>query len=423
MNVMRNLLLWILLAVVGAVGWYLLAQDPGYVLVRFRGTDYTSTVLWAATGALLLAFGLWLLWTLVTLPFRAWRRRGERRARARLGGGLDALHQGHYARAEKLLAEDDDPGDLAVARIAAARAALARGNREDAARHLDAIDDGHAGSRAIARAELALSDGRPTDALVALDMPSAQPLPPRGLALRAQALAISGKYADAYGLLGALKQQQALPADDWTRHEAEWAAGALREADDSNLLASRWESLPKALRTEPPVVRAYARRAADLGWDDAASKSIEQALDTRWDEGLASDYARLPVGRFEHRQAAAERWLQAHPRSPALLLGLARLARAQGRWDQAEAYLHRAVEEGAGTEAWEELGHGFVERGDEARARFSYANALRAARGEPVNGFAAPPAVDAATAGAVDTRLAGPDADLAGRRQDPPRIG
>lgn len=403
MNVLRNLLLWILLALIGAAAWYLLAQDPGYVLVRFRGTDYTTTVLWAAVGLLALAFGVWLLWTLVTLPFRAWRQRGERRSRARLGGGLDSLHQGHYARAEKLLAEDDNPADVAVARIAAARAALARGSQEDAQRHLDAIDDSHAASRAIARAELALADGRPTDALVALDLPSAQPLPPRGLVLRAQALAISGKYADAYGLLGALKQQHAVPAHDWTRYEAEWAAGALREAGDSNLLAERWEALPKTLRTEPPVVRAYARRAADLGWDDAAGKSIEHALGSRWDEGLASEYGRLPIGRFDHRQAAAERWLQAHPRSPALLLALARLTRAQGRWDQSEAYLHRAVEQGAGTEAWEELGHGFVEHGDEPRARFSYANALRAGRGEPVNGFAAAAGEDHATAPRDDT--------------------
>ncbi|HST45219.1 MAG TPA: heme biosynthesis HemY N-terminal domain-containing protein [Luteimonas sp.] len=423
MNVLRNLLLWILLALVGAAGWYLLAQDPGYVLVRFRGTDYTTTVLWAGAGLLVLAFGLWLLWTLLTLPFRAWRQRGERRSRARLGGGLDSLHQGHYARAEKLLAEDDNPADAAVARIGAARAALARGSREDAERHLDGIDDSHAASRALARAELALADGRPTDALVALDMPGAQPLPPRGLVLRAQALAISGKYADAYGLLGALKQQHAVAAHDWTRYETEWAAGALREAGDSNLLAERWEALPKALRTEPAVARAYARRAADLGWDDAASKTIEQALDARWDEGLAGDYARLPVGRYEHRQATAERWLQAYPRSPALLLGLARLARAQGRWEQAEAYLHRAVEQGAGTEAWEELGHGFVEQGDEARARFSYANALRASRGEPVNGFLAPgPGADP-SAVHVDTRLAGVDANGPGPRRDPPHPG
>src|SRR5690606_1785074 len=156
-----------------------------------------------------------------------------------------------------------------------------------------------------------------------------------------------------------------------------------REAADANVLAERWESMPKSLRTEPGVVGAYAERAAALRWEEAATRSLEQALDARWDEGLAERYGSLPVARIAERRAAAERWLPTHPASPALLLTLARLARAEGQWPQAENYLHRAIAQGAGSEAWEELGHGFAEHGDEALARQAYANALRAGRGEP----------------------------------------
>jgi HemY protein len=67
-----------------------------------------------------------------------------------------------------------------------------------------------------------------------------------------------------------------------------------------------------------------------------------------------------------------------------LLLTLARLAREQNQWPLAEGYLHRALAQGAGADAWEELGHGFTAIGDETRARLSYANALRAARNEAV---------------------------------------
>jgi HemY protein len=388
MNLFRNLLIWILLAIVGALAWHLLAQDPGYVLVRYRGTDYSTTVLWAAVGIVAGLLAIWLLWTALTLPFRAWRGRRDRQSRARLGSGLEALHHGHYARAEKLLlqaADDDD--DSAVARIGASQAALARGNAEDARQHLAVLGGGAAPSRAIASAELALVDGRPTDALVALDAPAAQPLPPRGLALRAEALAMSGQSAQAYGLLGALKQQDALPETRWTESEARWATGALREAGDANVLAERWESLPKHLKTEPGIVSAYADRAAALRWEEAAAKSIEDALDTRWDEGLAAQYGSLPIGRVEQRRAAAERWLQSHPASPALLLTLARLARQQGHWSQAEGYLHRALAQGAGAEAWEEFGNGFAAAGDDAHARLCYANALRAARGDAIEPF------------------------------------
>ena len=386
MNLFRNLLFWILLALLGAIAAQLLLADPGYVLVRFRGYDYETTVATAVLATIVVLVALWLLWKLLTLPFRSWRRHRDRRSRARLGEGLDALHRGHYDRAEKLLVQAADAGDDAEAgaRVAAAHAAAARGDHAAAQAQLAALGERHAVARAIASAELALDDHRPTDALVALDAPVAQPLPPRGLALRAQAMAASGQAAQAYGLLGTLRQQQALPPARLDELQEQWAEASLREAGDANILADRWEGLPKPLRNEPGVVGAYAERAAALRWDEAATRAIEQALDARWDEGLAARYGTLPVARLAERRAAAERWLPTHPASPALLLTLARLARAQGQWPQAEAYLHRAIAQGAGSEAWEELGHGFAAHGEEALARQSYANALLAARGERV---------------------------------------
>ncbi|MBA3485634.1 MAG: heme biosynthesis protein HemY [Lysobacter sp.] len=385
MNLFRNLLILIVLALVGALVAQLLLQDPGYVLVRYRGTDYSTnlaTALLIAVGALVL---LWVIWKLLSLPFTAMRHRRERVSRARLTDGLDALNRGHWTHAEKLLqqaANDDDAGT--VARLGAARAAAARGDGAAAHQQLDLLAADHATTRALALAELALEENRPTDALVALNAPNAQPLPPRGLALRAEALAASGRAADAYGMLGPLRQHNALPPPRLDALEATWSEAALRQAEDANVLADRWEGLPKTLKSDPATVAAYAERAAALRWEGAAAKSIEEALDARWDESLAALYGRLPIGLIDSRKSHAERWLQAHPASPGLLLTLARLSRAQGQWPQAETYLHRALAQGAHPEAWEELGHGFAQVSDESRASQSYANALRASRGEGV---------------------------------------
>ncbi len=384
MNLFRNILFWLALAVIGALIAQLLLHDPGYVLIRYRGNDYTTTVTSGVLILLAALFALWILWTLLLLPFRAWRGMRHRQARARLADGLNALHQGHWSRAEKLLGQAaEDSQAEAAARVAAARAADARGDADAAQRQIDALGDKHAAARAIASAERALSQQRPLDALTALDAPAAQPLPPRGLTLRAEALAASGQAGQAYGLLGPMRQQNALPAVRLDEMQTRWAEASLRQAADANVLAERWETLPKAAKSEPDVVAAYAERAAALRWDEAAAKSLEQALDARWSESLAALYGRLPIGRLEARRANAERWLQTHPSSPALLVALARLARAQNQWPQAEEYLHRALAQGAGGEAWEELGHGFAAAGDETRARLSYANALRAARNEP----------------------------------------
>lgn len=385
MNLFRNLLFWIVLALVGALAAQLLVQDPGKVVVTYGGMNYFTNV----PKALLMLIGgllaLWVVWKVLSLPFTAVRRHRKKQARARLIDGLDALHQGHWTRAEKSLAQAARNRDVAaIAGVAAARAAAARGDAAAKVQYLDALAADHPVARALAAADLALAEDRPGDALAALDMPTAQPLPPRGLALRAQALAALGRAGEAYGLLGALRQHNVWPAERLSQYEAAWAEAALREAADANVLADHWETLPKPLKTDPAAVAAYAERAAALRWEEAAAKSLEQALDTRWDESLAALYGRLPIGRLDARRANAERWLQAHPGSPGLLVSLARIARAQGQWPQAEAYLHRALAQGANSEAWEELGHGFAQVGDENRARLSYVNALRAGRGEAI---------------------------------------
>jgi HemY protein len=285
-----------------------------------------------------------------------------------------------------LLKQAADSGEAeAVARVHAAKAAAARGDAAAASAHADALGERHAGMRAALLAQQALARGDAEAALAALDAPAAQPLPARGLRLRAEALAAAGRSFEAYGLLGALRQRQALPAAQLDALQAQWAAQSLQQAGDANALADRWDALPAALRTAPEAVAAYAQRAAALRWDEAATRSLEQALDAQWDEGLVALYGRLPVSRLEHRRAQLERWLPAHPSSPALLLAAARVAEAQGHSPQAESWLHRAIAQGAGAPAWEALGDAAAKAGDESRARLAYANALRSQRGEPLH--------------------------------------
>jgi HemY protein len=383
MKLFRSVLFWLVLVVFGALLAQLLLQDPGYVLVRFRGSDYQTTV--AAGLGLLLAFmfGVALLWALLRLPFVAWKRHQDKRGRAQLIDGLHAHQRGEYQRAEQLLtqaAAHEHGGTLA--RMHAVRAAAARGDTASTSAHLDALGVRDATSQALLRAEHALAGGRPDEALSALDGPRAQPLPPRGLQLRADALAASGRGFEAYGLLGALRQQQALPPPRLDELQLQWAEQSLQQAGNASELADRWDALPQAVQTTASVVAAYARRAATMGWNEAATRSLEQALDRQWDEDLVQLYGQLEVARLDERQAQAERWLQGHPSSPALLLAIARLAKAHGQLPQAERALHRAIAQGAGSPAWEALGEIAVQSGDEPRARLADANALRSQRHE-----------------------------------------
>ena len=154
----RSVLFWLVLAVLGALLAQVLLQDPGYVLVRYRGTDYTTTVA-AGVGILLIAlFALALVWTLLRLPFRAWKQHRQRQARAKLTDGLAAYQRGEYARAEQLLKQAADPGEAeAGSRALAARAAHARGDDAAAAAQAEALGERHAGTQAVVLAQQALA--------------------------------------------------------------------------------------------------------------------------------------------------------------------------------------------------------------------------------------------------------------------------
>jgi HemY protein len=159
-------------------------------------------------------------------------------------------------------------------------------------------------------------------------------------------------------------------------------AATLQQARDAGELAQRWEAASKAQRGHAEVVAAYAARASALGLEDQAATAIEHALKKNWNEPLARLYGHVPRGQRGSPLKSAETWLKSHPNSPALLLSLGRLCREEGLWGKAEDYLHRALAQGAGAEAWEELGHAYAAQHDEPRARHAYANALRAARNE-----------------------------------------
>ena len=381
MNLYRSLLWWLALAVLGALAWHWFSQDLGDVVVRFRGLTYTTTLAYFVIGWGLLWFALWALWWLLGLPGRAWRRHAHRLARNRLVSGLEALHQGRWQRAEQLLAKAAGDAELRTpALLGARRAAAARGDAEAVARHHAALLKHDAAAAVLDQAERLLQQGKAEEALSAL---AGLPTPaPRAQVLRAEALLAAGRAADAQPLLAALRRDQALDTESLAALELRVAAAVLAQAPDAAQLQQRWHALGPKLQQAAPVAAAFARRAGPLGLEDAGAHAVADALDANWDESLAALYGRLPPGREGQRLARAEAWLAAHPSSPGLLATLGSLCREAGLWGKAGDYLHRALAQGAGADAWECLGHVFTSQGEAGQAQLAYANALRVARGE-----------------------------------------
>lgn len=389
MRPFRSLLLLLALALAGAVGWTLLAADPGQVFIRYRGWDVDTSVPYAVLLLVLLGLSLWLLAHLLTVPLRLWRRARHRLQRSRLVDGLLALHEGRWSRAEALLLRVGRDARLRVpALIGASRAADGRGDGTAADTRLAELDastlrPAERSAVDLAAADRAQAHGDPQQALARLDAIQARgALPPRALVLKAHVLLALGRAAEARALLPGIKSARALPAAAIPAFETHLLAATLSAAGDDRALESAWEAVPADLRPAPSIVTAYAQRAAALGREDAAVAAVERGLAARWSEDLALLYGLLPAPREDARLGRAEAWLESHPNSPGLLVTLGRLCRQRGLWGKAEDMLHRAIAQGAASEAWEVLGEVLAEQGEDERARISFHNALRVARAE-----------------------------------------
>jgi len=385
-NLYRSLLWWLALAALGALGWTWFSQDLGDVVVRFRGLTYTTTLAYFVIGWALLWFALWALVWLLKLPLHAWRRHARQLARNRLATGLEALHQGRWQRAESLLMKAaEEPLLRTPALIGARRAADGSGDVEAAARHQAELLAQDPLAAALEQATRLAAQQRHEDVLAAL-APFAN-LPPAALLLQARALSGAGRAHEAQAPLNTLRREQALPAAALATLETELTAAAMAQSPQADVLLQRWNAQPQRLQHTPAVVAAFALRSAQLGLEDTGADALASALDAHWDEALVAIYGRLPAGPEAPRLSRAEGWLAAHAASPGLLVALGQRCLAQRLWGKAEDFLHRALAQGAGPEAWELLGHAWTAQNDSERAMLAYANALRVARGEPPLGL------------------------------------
>lgn len=374
------------LALLGAWGWRVVASDPGYVLIALRGWSVETTLVVAIAALLLGWLALWLVLLLLRFPLRFWRRRRRHVARERLAGGLVALHEGRWRRAEKLLTRAaSEPQQRLPALLGAARAAQARGDDDSAQALLARAAEGH---DPVTLALLAAREherrGEWARIVALFDPQPVAALPPRALDIYLVALVQQGRAGDAVALLPALRSSHVAEGEALALREARILAAAMQQALDAQALAQLWSNLSRAQKTDARIVAAYARRAVACGEAEAGITAVEKALRKTWSPQLVQVYGVLPRSAHHSPLKMAEAWLAEHPDDPDLLVTLGHLCRNEQIWGKAEDYLHRALALGAGADAWEELGHVHATQHHDAKAREAYAKALAMLHGDSV---------------------------------------
>lgn len=402
MKLWRWILALVIVAALAAFGWHWVAEDPGYVLVRFRGYTLQTSLL-ATVVILILAwivFGA--LWRAVRWPFGAYSRRHQRTSRQRLTDGLTALMEGRHGDAERDLHRASRLDTLrGPALLAAAEAASRRGEQARALEALDQASQVAPRAARVVRARILRRDGKPAEAL-ALLAPEADSgnLSPGGWRELVLAAVAAGDTRRARTALEPLQKSGVMSARAYSALESVVLVASIQAAGDGAVLNTLWSQLPKVQRRAPAVIDAYARKAASYGLVLPAMDEVESALRREWSPQLVETYGTLAGDDLDARLRRAEGWLDAHPNDPSLLLALGRMSVHVQSWTKARQYLERSLALAPSANAWEAMGDTYTGMGEAALAQRCYRNAIAMARGG-----AAEPLPEAVVAGGrLDTR-------------------
>ncbi|GLQ91864.1 heme biosynthesis HemY N-terminal domain-containing protein [Dyella acidisoli] len=384
MKVWRWILALVIVSALAAFGWHWVTEDPGYMLIRFRGINVQTSLL-AAVFILLLAWAvLGVAWRVVRWPFGAFSRRHRRLSRQRLADGLVALMEGRHGDAERDLHRASRLDALrGPALLAAAEAASRRGEHVRALEALNQASQVAPRAARVLRARVLRRDGKSAEALALLtpegDSGNLSPGGWRELVLAALA---AGDTRRARSALEPLQKSGVMSARAYSALETQVLVASIQAAGDGAVLNTLWSQLPKAQRRAPAVIDAYARKAASYGLVLPAMDEVESALRREWSPQLVETYGLLAGDDLEARMRRAEGWLDAHPNDPSLLLTLGRMSVRLNLWAKARPYLERSLALAPNASAWEALGDTYTGLGDAALAQRCYRNAIALVRGD-----------------------------------------
>jgi HemY protein len=147
-----------------------------------------------------------------------------------------------------------------------------------------------------------------------------------------------------------------------------------------------WDGLPRRLRSDPELVRAYARALIRNGEGTQAEELLRDAIKASWDEELLALYG-LAIGEDPKRQLArVEDWLAERGENAALLLSAGRLCVVAKLWGKARGYFESSIVLSGRPEAYEELGK-LLRSLDDPEALRAYSDGLAVSLGHKVKTY------------------------------------
>jgi HemY protein len=381
------ILVAIALAILAAALAPVFLADPGLVQIRFGDWAIEMSLL-VLILALVLAWSLFhLLSRLWRLPAEAARRLRDDRALQQLEKGLLALSEGDWVNAERALQKSETTkGPGTVRYLAAARAADGQDAPDRAAYYLEQADSGGRKKHflvELTRGRMLVDNHRYDEAIAVLQaLNQSRRKNNKVLQLLARCYQETSRWQELQALLpdmrknGLIDEQQ---AQDWS---ARAAVSSITQCEDLTALDAAWATLPKALKTQPDPVAAYANRASRLEGSDRTEAVIRTALKSQWHSALLIPYGDPKASDAALRIKNCEKWLLDHPEDANLHLALGRLCAREELWGKARTHMIRSLELKPSVAAYDSLGQLLDRRGELDLAAACFRNALRMSQGE-----------------------------------------
>ena len=156
----------------------------------------------------------------------------------------------------------------------------------------------------------------------------------------------------------------------------------LQKSEDLTGLKATWQSLPKAMKQTPDVIRAFAEQAVKLGGADLNEQVLRNSIRKEWNPALLIPYGDPGAEDTSKRLKQCEKWLNTHPNDPVLHLAMGRLCASEKLWGKARTHLVRSLEIEPSIGGYDSLGQLLERKGEIESSLVCFRNALRLSQGK-----------------------------------------